>query len=486
MTHEESNAPLISVWEGIIVVCSVLITPIALYVLHHAPSERILYPAVNVLLAAHLYSRRSPWYVGQCVLLFCFVPLVRRLVDVQAGWDPSNPVLLTPYLCCLLAIAGFFRYWLQRSPRYIGVFLCMLACIAYGVILAVIEGRTLAAMVDALKWSIGPIFAVYMISEADRHENMRRVIETTLVWACAAMGLYGVAQDVLMPTWDAEWMRNVAEIGLDSIGQPQPFAVRVFSTMNSPGSFGSALTAGIIVALKRPTVVAALTVPSMLIGLALCEYRTLWAATAIGVLMVVSHRRAAVPFGNVLVLFAVCIVALGTILSVPRIREGLAHRASTLTKLKSDASLEARLSQYGALARNDNLIIGEGLAISGAWRRLDKGKVEPIDGALIEIWRSMGVVVGTLFLLSMGALVGSLLCLPPSSGRHIYFDRAIVVSTFIELPMGSVHTGEMGFWAWTFLGFALATVIACRSGASQPQVASRRDRLPTPYEPADA
>jgi hypothetical protein len=419
-------------------------------------------------------------------LLFCFVPLVRRLVDAQAGWSPSNPVLLTPYLCSFLATAGFFRYWLQPNPRYIGVFLCMLACIAYGVALAIFDGRTLAAMVDALKWSIGPIFAVYILSEADRHEPMRRVTETCLVWACALMGAYGVAQDVLMPVWDAEWMRNVAELGLDSIGQPQPFAVRVFSTMNSPGSFGIALTAGIIVALKRRPAVVAFTVPLMLIGLALCEYRTLWAATMIGVLMVVLQRRASVRFGNILVLFTVCVVALATMVSVPQIRDALVHRASTLTKLKSDASLESRLSQYGALARNDNLVVGEGLAISGASRRLDKGRVDAIDGALIEIWRSMGVVVGTGFMLSMGVIMGSLLILPPSVGREIYFDRAIVASTFIELPMGSVHTGEMGFWAWTFAGFALATLIAHRARETRPQESGARDRLLTHYEPADA
>ena len=63
----------------------------------------------------------------------------------------------------------------------------------------------------------------------------------------------------------------------------------------------------------------------------------------------------------------------------------------------------------------------------------------------------MGVVVGTTFLLCMGMLLGSLLFLPADVGRHIYYDRAIVIATFIQLPMGSVHTGEMGFCAWMFL-----------------------------------
>ena len=475
-----------SVLEGCAVLLTVLGLPVALYAVHLAPVGILVYPAANVLLAACLLIRRSPWYAGQCVLLFCFVSLVRRLIDLQAGWNPSNPVLLTPYLCSLLAIAGLFRYWLRPHPRYIGAFLCLLLCIAYGVVLAMFEGRMKAALVDALKWSFGPIFAVYILSEADRHAQLRRVIEPCLIWAGAAMGIYGIVQYTVLPLWDAEWMRNVAEIGLDSIGVPEPFAVRVFSTMNSPGSLGMMLMAGIVLALKRGVMVTASTVPPMLIGLALCQYRSLWAATALAVVLVALPRRAALPSANILALVVMGIVAFSAVIADPRIREPLVRRADSLTALKSDESLRVRLAQYVELTRNDRLVAGEGLAISGASRRLDKGRVEAIDGALIEICRGMGVIVGTAFLLSIFVLVGSLLFLPLTCAREIYYDRAIVIATFIQLPMGSVHTGELGFCAWMFLGFGLAGVIAYRQGDSlrqQPALATGSVRI---GEPANA
>lgn len=486
MTQAAADPVRVSVLEGIAVIVSVLVIPVALYAAHHAGPERVLYPAANVLLAAYLFVRRSSWYAGQCVLLFCFVSLVRRLVDAQTGWDPSNPVLLTPYLCCLFASFGFIQYWLRPNPRYIGVYLCMLLCIAYGVLLAMFQGRTLASLVDALKWSFGPIYGVYILSAAAQHEQLRRVIETCLVWAGAVMGAYGVVQYVILPVWDAEWMHNVAQLGMDSIGQPEPFAVRVFSTMNSPGSFGIVLAAGIVLALKRGPVTVALTVPPMLIGLALCQYRSLWAATGLAVLLVMLQPRAVLRPANILVLVLMGVLALSTVAAVPRIREALAHRVNTLTKLKSDESLKSRLAQYAALAHNDNLVVGEGLALNGASRRLDKGKVAAIDGALIEIWRGMGVVVGTTFLLCMGMLLGSLLFLPADLGRHVYYDRAIVIATFIQLPMGSVHTGEMGFCAWMFLSFGLAAVMAYRSRGTQPQPASPGGLLQTQFGPANA
>jgi hypothetical protein len=36
------------------------------------------------------------------------------------------------------------------------------------------------------------------------------------------------------------------------------------------------------------------------------------------------------------------------------------------------------------------------------------------------------------------------------------FDRAITVATFAQLPMGSVHIGELGFCGWLFLALGIA------------------------------
>lgn len=467
------ESQLIGALEGSTVLLTVLVLPAALYLTQRGQQAAMVYLAANTLLAMGLLARRSPWYAGQCILLFCFTALVRRLIDLQAGWNPSNPVLLTPYLCSLLAVAGFFRYWLQRNPRYIGRVLCLLLCIAYGVVLAMFDGRVNAALVDAIKWSVGPIFAVYILSEADRHEPLRRVIEPCLVWSGAIMGIYGVAQYVLMPAWDAEWMRNVMDLGMTSIGQPEPFQARVFSTMNSPASLGIMLIAGLVLALKRGVGVASLTVPPMLAALALCQYRSIWAATAIAVALVAIPRRACLPRANVVALAAIGAIALTVVAADPRIREPLVLRVTSLSTLQTDDSLRTRLGEYADLTRNDHLVFGEGLAINGASLRLDKGRVEVIDGALIETLRGLGVIAGSVFLLSVAGLAGPLLLAPPSAGRQLYYDRAIVLSVLVQLPMSNVFTGELGFCAWVFLGFGLSALIAHRvQQRARPELAN--------------
>jgi hypothetical protein len=441
--------------EGIAVVFVVLVLPVGMYLADLAPHARLLYPALNLIVAAYLYERRSPWYAAQCLLIFCCVSLVRRLVDHQAGFDPSNPVLLTPYLCSLLTAGAFIEYWARRHPRALGPFLIIMGCIAYGTALAMLDGRIRSSLVDVLKWSVGPLFAVYLLHNRERIAQLRAVFEPCLIFAAVAMAIYGVVQFASPQAWDATWMRGVAELGFDSIGRPEPFQLRVFSTMNSPGAFGAILSAGVVLALKRRLPVCLACVAPMLVGLALCQYRSLWAATALAIALVAMAPSAGIRRANILALFLAALALGSTVLS-PQIRDAVVQRATTLTELEGDESLRKRLDQYGEFLRHDNLIIGDGLAINGASRRLDNRAGAEIDGALIEVYRAMGVFVGTAFILSIVVLVAGMFRAAPAVGSDIYYDRAIVTALFVQFPIGTVHVGELGFCAWAFLGFGYA------------------------------
>ena len=116
-SREVASVP---VAEGIVVVFAVVLAPVLLYMAGFAPHARLIYPAGNFLLASYLFLRRSPWYLGHVILLFCFTPLIRRLVDEQAGWDASNPVLLAPYLAGLVTVVSLIHYWNRAKPEKLG------------------------------------------------------------------------------------------------------------------------------------------------------------------------------------------------------------------------------------------------------------------------------------------------------------------------------------------------------------------------------
>ena len=67
-----------------------------------------------------------------------------------------------------------------------------------------------------------------------------------------------------------------------------------------------------------------------------------------------------------------------------------------------------------------------------------------IDGALIEVYRAMGVFVGTAFILGIAVLVAGLFRTAPAAGSDVYYDRAIVLALFAQFPIGTVHVGDPG------------------------------------------
>jgi hypothetical protein len=443
--------------EGFWVVACVLLMPILFYVASIAPYQRFLYPVCNLALAAHLFKRRSPWYVAHTLLLFCFVSLARRLVDAQAGWDAQNPILLTPYLCGLLSVVDLLNYWMQRQPRFLGPFLVILASILYGVGLAFTFGRVAAALVDLLKWGFGPIFAIHILSRTAEQAQMRRVVEGCLVWAGTAMAIYGVAQFVNPTSWDTLWAYGVIDSGMASLGYPAPFQLRTFSTMNSPGSFGAIMCCGIIVALKRKMPVAIPTIALMCTGLALCQYRAVWAATVFAAILVIAGRPQLLRPSNILATAIVALAMCSAIL-MPGIHDAVLQRAASLNNIGSDTSFEDRLSQYERLARADDLISGIGLGINGSARKLDDLPRQVIDGGIIEIALGLGVLVGTVYLGALAVLIAHLFRRNRRAGNDLNYDRALVAATFIQLPMGSVQIGEIGFCAWMYIGFGLAAL----------------------------
>jgi hypothetical protein len=450
-----SDAATGSLSAPVAVVAISLVLPIALYLGNVAPVGRLLYPACNVALAGYLFARRSPWYTGHCLLVFCFVSLARRLIDSQAGWDPANPVLLTPYLCCAFTAISFVSYWYRSQPRYIGPVLVILCCTLYGLALAIVHERTVAGLADLLKWSVGPLFAVHVLANRDQLPHVRRILEAGLVYAGTAIAAYGIYQYISPPPWDVEWVNGVLDLGMTSVGLPEPFSLRVFSTLNSPGSLGAILSAGIIVAGKRSLPIAIPTISLMVVGLALCQYRAIWAATALAVLMIVVSRPTVLKPANILAVLAVG-AALSSTALIPAMREALVQRASSLTALEGDESLEDRLTQYRRLAHDEELVVGVGLGQNGTVRKLDGLPPVVIDSGLIDIWQSMGVVLGTLFLAAILTLIVPLFTEESKQPYHLAFDRAITVATFAQLPMGSVHIGELGFCGWLFLALGIA------------------------------
>ncbi len=470
--------------DAVLSLTVVLLLPLLLQAAGLAQVNRMLYPLTALAAAAYLYKRGSPWYVGLCVWLFAASPLVRRMADGQLGFELASPIILAPYLASAVAGLSLFPYLMQARPVLAWPFASILACVLYAFVLAVLDGRVASAVVDLLKWSIGPLMAVHLMASGYQREALHQVVLRAFVAAGIAMSIYGISQFLAPAPWDIEWLRNMILQGMTSSGRPEPFEIRVFSTMHSAGSFGAFLTVAFVLLLATPAPVALPGLALVGAGLALCQYRAVWAATGLAVLLVVLAAPGRVKLRVILGAAAVAI-GLSFVATVPEVEDVLTKRVRSLTELGADASGEDRLSQYGRLLNEgSDLVLGSGLAITGAARQMDQRNATVIDSGLLEIILALGVCAGAVFLGCMAYLTWRVCTLSPRSCRHIYLYRGIVATWLLQLPFGSVHVGELGFGPWLCVGLALSSLAA---HPDIPRAApSHADAVPNLAPPARA
>ena len=469
--------------DAALALTAALLLPLALHGAGLPQLNRILYPLVAFAAAIFLYARKSPWYPGLCIWLFAASPLIRRMADERLGFQLSSSIILAPYLACAVAGLSLFPYLTRSRPVLAWPFATILCCIFYGFLMAVLSERVASGVVDLLKWSIGPLMAVHLMQHADQREAMHQVVLRAYIVAGMAMSAYGVAQFISPASWDAEWLRNMILQGMTSSGRPEPYQVRVFSTMHSAGSFGAFLSVSIVMLLAAPAVVALPGLALMGAGLALCQYRAVWTATAVSVLLVLLAAPGRVRFRVVLGVAAVA-MGLAAAATIPEVEQVLSDRVRTITELKSDSSGEERLSQYTRLLGDgESLVFGSGLAINGAARQLDKQNAALIDSGLLEVLLALGLPLASVFLWCLVYLSWRTGTVPKRTCTQVHLYRGVAVGWLLQLPFGTIFIGEIGFGPWLCVGLAMAS-LAARAQAEPAGRSSFGAAIPAPIGPA--
>ena len=261
------------------------------------------------------------------------------------------------------------------------------------------------------------------------------------------MSVYGVFQYVAPTAWDLDWVANVRLTGMDTAGLPEPYGIRVFGSMNSAGSLGAFLSVSAVLALTLPLPIALPCLLAFLPGIALCQYRAVWAGVLISLLVAALRGPAATRLRLALGAGAV-VLGLGSLSAVPEIAETLDARLRTVTDLGSDASGEERLAQYRLfLSENRDALAGSGFGRNnGASLLASQGAATQgiIDGGILEAYTYFGVVVGSGFFLGLASLFLRVCRAGRLAPGQAFAYPAIVVGTLVQLPFGSIHTGEMG------------------------------------------
>lgn len=399
--------------------------------------------------------RQSPAaHLQAALILFTFAPFVRRIVDLSAGFDQLGLMLIGPLLAILVPVLYLPRLLeTQEVPaRWVWPLGIVACCVIYASMLSMAQADWNNAASGALKWLAPLLYAVVLMLSSERRELIEAATSAFLI-ILPVTGLYAIYQYVDPPQWDRYWMQLAT---IMSAGQPVPYGVRSFSTMNSPASYATFTTVGLLLmAFSGRRWLALLLVLPAGLGLLLSLYRTAWISLALGILFCLLFSRTRPRAGLILVGIGVAVLLAALLTPFGDV---IAERFSTLGSGTQDGSAQERFDEFVTLWRQpDSSLFGVGFTIT------DVGVAGsmPVDGMFITCWLSMGIIVGGLCLTALFWAIGNAL-------STAWIDRttdaiivgALALGALWQLPLASITSGESGFLFWTFVVLVSPRLVA--------------------------
>ncbi|BAY34034.1 hypothetical protein NIES2107_59390 [Nostoc carneum NIES-2107] len=453
---QENFSPQDRAAQAWMVILGYILLTIVCYFTGAATMLRLVFPATSLLVGLFLYFRHPILYIGFTWWIWFLTPLVARLVDYRVGWDPTRQILIAPYLVVFVTIGTFIKY-LPSSVRQGGLpFLLAFIGVFYGFLVGLIYNAPVPVARGLLDWLSPIIFAFHLFMNWRDYPTYREQMQRVFLWCVLITGAYGIYQFVVAPEWDRYWL--IESKMFTSSGDPEPFGMRVWSTLHSVGPFGSVMQTGLLLLFTRT---GFLIFPASAVGylsFLLAQARTNWGGWLLGVIIILGSVKARIQMRliTIIVVMAICVVPLTTI---EPISEVVATRLETFSNLENDTSFKDRSGSYD---RNLSIalsnVLGNGLG--NIWKVNEKtGQIEVfvIDSGVLDMFFTLGWA-GAIFYL--GGLILTLINVSKyKEGRFDSFvsaARAIGISGCFQLVIGSGMLSVAGMILWGFLAMAMA------------------------------
>ncbi len=426
---------------------------------------RFIFPATALLIGGLLFVTYPILYVGFVWWLWMLTPMIRRIIDLYAGWADPNPVLLTPYL-----VTAFSAFTLLQNINCLGLrkylpITLALAAIIYGYVIGLIQLSVFAATLDLLDWIMPVLLAFHISVNWKDYKQHAKVIERTFTWGVLFMGLYALVQFFYLLEWDQFWAIN-SEMG--SLGKPEALKIRIFSTLNAPAPFGHVMMSGLLLLLVGRGMFSILAAIPGYAAFLLSLSRQSWGGWFVGLLVVASQATGRLRSRLVTVIILGGIILL-PLITTEAIFNTISNRFLTISNIEEDSSLGARISSYkGVALRIINAPQGYGMGMTGSAQRLDSGApgmAASLDSGILDIALALGWPGAALYFSALAMILLTFvrhrrICVDPVALASI----GIVVAMEAMLALGKTQKDVSGIVMWTFIGLGIAAVEYHKSG----------------------
>lgn len=416
----------------------------------------VLFPLSSFAIGILLYLRSPTLYVGFTYWMWFLGGLIRRLIDYQSGYITPGPFLFAPSLVTLVSGATLVRH-LPRSCRQGGLpFILCLSSILYGLLIDLIQNPVrdfyiVKAVLDAI---CPVIFGFHLFINWQDYPDHRKIIQRTFLFGVLVMGAYGIWQFLVAPEWDRFWLIVTEK---ESRGKPEPFQIRVWSTMEASQGFASTMMAGLLLLFcGRGGLLRFSAMGVGYVAFLLSRARAGWISWLVGLVAFISLQKLKHQIRTVVS------IAIGVIIVVPLIfyepiYENVSQRVETLSNVQEDRSLEARSAGYNyLLGQAIAEPLGKGLRFSDTVETGQTG-YSLSDGAILPLLFSLGWFGALPYL---GGVIALLLKLLSERANSLdLFDgaiKAITIGLFSQMFFNNILVGSLGIVFWSFLSLGLA------------------------------
>ena len=308
------------------------------------PIAIVTFPLASLAVGWFLY-RRYPLFYCSFVWWIRFVgPLIRRIIDLRWGSLTPGPWLLTPILVTSISILTLLKY-LPKAYKQGGMpFVIAAACCLYGYLISLIRD---IADID-LGFVLPICFGFHLLIHWRNYPSYRQNIQRTFFWGVLFMGFYGILQYVFAPPWDLFWLEEIQKTGALSFGVPEPFGIRVSSSLDSPQTFAATIGSGLILLFcisgSQQLLATGLGYLSFLLSLA----RSGWLSWSFGTLVFFNALKYNLKIRMLIGILMTVLIIL-PVTTVEPFSTVIGERIESLTNTDSDGSLRSRKEAFNAL-----------------------------------------------------------------------------------------------------------------------------------------
>ena len=434
---------------------------ISISLLIGGPIAIVTFPLGSLATGWFLYRRYPLFYCSFTWWMWFVGPVIRRMIDLRCGYFTPGPWHVTPLLVTVISLLTLFKH-LPKAHKQGGLpfVIAAISCL-YGYLITLTnEGLT---SIDKstfllLDWLAPIAFGFHLFTHWRDYPSYRQNLQRTFLWGVLLMGFYGIAQYVFAPPWDTFWLKTMQqESAATSFGVPEPFGIRVFSSMVSPQELAAMIGAGLILlfCLRGSMQLWAngLGYLSLLLTLA----RSGWLGWLLSVMVFFRSLKFNLQIRMVIGILMTALIIL-PVISIEPFSTTITERIATFDDTDTDGSLNSRREALFLLIDHAATeFVGLGLENPITPSVVVSKEYIIGDNGMLVIFFALGWIGGLPYLLSLTLLIFQIrqACLK-NKDLILRATYAIILGHVSQILFKSLTIGGFAMVLWGFIGMGMS------------------------------